>query len=448
MHAQKLVEKGNDAFERGAYDLAIELYMQAVTLEPDHLDGRRGLRKAELKKYEAYYPSSFSRSFGTLGSRIAAWLGKIGKAHEKRMLSLERVLTKDPKNAKVGAALAASAEAAGHKNAAIAAWEGVLESDPKNIDALKGLGKMLYQIGEPKQSLEAYEKALKIDPRDQEANRMRKNVAAEVSITKTGIDRARHSRDLMTDAESQQELHEEARVIRGEDQIRESAGGLEKQVAANPNDAKLVAELANRHAALREYDKAIEGYERAYELEPTNFGYREKAGDMKLTRFDREIESARSAGDSVREEEAAREKLEFQVEEFRHRVREHPTDLGIRYRLARSLHESGDLDGAISEYQQTVKDPRRKVESLTMMGNCFIEKGLFDLAENQLRRALEETPGMTDRTKDILYGLGLLKEKQGLVNEALAEYKLVYEVDINYRDVAEKMTTLKQSAGS
>jgi tetratricopeptide (TPR) repeat protein len=448
MHAQKLVEKGNDAFERGAYDLAVELYIQAVTLEPDHLEGRRGLRKAELKKYEAYYPSALSRGFGTLGARVAAWFAKLGKAHEKRMLALEKVLAKDPKNPKVSAALAASAEAAGHKHAALAAWEGVLESDPKNLEALKGLGKMLYQIGEPKQSLEAYEKALRIDPRDQEASRMRKNVAAEVSITKTGIDRARSSRDLMDDAERQEELHQEARVIRGEDQIRESADGLEKQVQANPDDAKLVAELANRHAALREYDKAIEGYERAYELEPTNFGFREKAGDLKIARYDREIQSASSAGDTVRAEDLGTEKLAFLVEEFGHRVREHPTDLGIRYRLARALHDSGDLDGAISEYQQTVKDPRRKVESLTQMGNCFIEKGLFDLAENQLRKALEETPGMTDRTKDIIYGLGLLKEKQGLINEALAEYKMIYEVDINYRDVAEKMTTLKQNAGS
>jgi tetratricopeptide (TPR) repeat protein len=447
MHAQKLVEKGNDAFERGAYDLAIELYMQAVTLEPDHLEARRGLRKAELKKYEAFYPGAFSRSLVTFGPKLAALFSGLFRNHERKMIALEKALAKDPKNVALSAALAAAAEKAGHKNAGIAAWEGVLEGEPKNLQALKGLGRLLYQTGDPKRALEVYEKAIKIDPRDQEANRMRKNVAAEVSITKTGIDRAKSSRDLMSDAEKQTELHDEARVVRGADHIRESADRLAQKVAADPKNSKLVAELAAQYAAIREYDKAIENYERAHELEPTNFGLREKAGELRISRFDREIQAADDAGDTKRLDELKGEKLDFTVEEFKRRAHEHPTDLGIRYRLARALHEHGDIDEAIAAYQQTVKDPRRKIDSLTEMGNCFISKGLFDLAENQLVKALEESPGMSGRAKDILYSLGLLKEKQGLVDEALSEYKKIYEVDINYRDIAEKMTTLKQNAG-
>ena len=447
MHAQKLVEKGNDAFERGAYDLAIELYMQAVTLEPDHLEGRRGLRKAELKKFEAFYPGTLSRGLGTFGPRLAALFAGITRNHEKKMIALESALAKDPKNVALSAALAASAEKAGHKNAGIAAWEGVLEGEPKNLMALKGLGRLLYETGDPKRALEVFEKAIKIDPRDQEATRMRKNVAAEVSITKTGIDRAKSSRDLMSDAENQQELHDEARVVRGSDHIRESAERLEKQIAIDPDNGKLVAELAAQYAAVREYDQAIENYEKAYALLPTNFGLREKAGEIRISRFDRDIQSAEEAGDSKRLAELRVEKLEFTVEEFKKRVKEHPTDLGIRYRLARALHEHGDVDEAIAQYQQTVKDPRRKIDSLTELGSCFIEKDLFDLAENQLIKALEETPGLSGRGKDILYSLGLLKEKQGLTDEALIEYKKIYEVDINFRDIAEKMATLKQNAG-
>jgi tetratricopeptide (TPR) repeat protein len=419
-----------------------------VTLEPDHLEGRRGLRRAELKKFEAFYPGGLTRGLGTFGPRLAAFFAGLFRNHEKKMIAIEKALAKDPKNVALSAKLAEAAGKAGHKHAGIAAWEGVLQGEPKNLQALKGLGRLLYETGDPHAALEVYEKAIQIDPRDQEASRMRKNVAAEVSITKTGIDRAQHSRDLMTDRESQEELHDEARVVRGAEQIREVAADLEKQFAADPTNGRLAAELAARYSSVREYDKAIELYEKAYALEPTNYGHREKASELRINRFDREIAAAEEAGDKAREEALRAEKLDFQVEEFGKRVKEHPTDLGIRYRLARALHEHGDLDQAIAQYQQTVKDPRRKIESLTMLGNCFIEKGLFDLAENQLRKALEETPGMTDRTKDILYSLGLLKEKQGLVDEALSEYKKVYEVDINFMDVAEKMATLKQNAGS
>jgi tetratricopeptide (TPR) repeat protein len=447
MHAQKLVEKGKDAAERRAYDLAIEMFMQAITLEPDHLEARRWLRSAELKKAEAYYPSAISRSIGSLGDRIAAWFAKLGKNHEKQMLALERALTKDPKNVKVGHKLAAAAELAGHRNAGIAIFEGILEVDSKDLAALRGLGRLLAITGEPKAALDTFERALAIDPRDQEANRMRKNLAAEVSITKTGVDRAQHSRDLMTDKEGQQELQQEARVIRGEDELREAATELEKLAADNPKDAKIRSELAARYAAIREYDKAIETYEQAFGLEPTNYMHREKAGDLRISRFDREIKAAQAAGDRNGAEDLKAERLEFMVGEFRARVHDHPTDLNLHFQLGRSLFETGDLDGAIGEFQQTIRDPRRKVESLTMLGQCFTQKGMFDLAENQLRKALEETPGMTDRTKEILYSLGRLKEAQESNVEALDEYKKIYEVDIQFRDVSERMAAIKQQIG-
>ena len=129
MHAQKLVEKGNDALDRGAHDLAIELYMQAVTLEPDHLEGRRGLRRAELSKYEAFYPSGLTRSLSTFGPRFVAFFMGLFKSHEKKMIAIESALAKDPKNVALSAALAAAAGKAGHKHAGIAAWEGVLQGE-------------------------------------------------------------------------------------------------------------------------------------------------------------------------------------------------------------------------------------------------------------------------------------------------------------------------------
>jgi hypothetical protein len=71
---------------------------------------------------------------------------------------------------------------------------------------------------------------------------------------------------------------------------------------------------------------------------------------------------------------------------------------------------------------------------------------MYDLAESQLRKALDESPGMSERKKEILYNLGLLKEKQGDPQSALAEYKKIYEVDIQFRDVGQRMEKLKEEA--
>ncbi len=447
MHAQKLVERAADALDQRRHDMAIELYLQAVTLEPDHLEARKGLRKAELAKYEAYYPSALTRLFGTLGARIAAGFAKILKNHEKRMIACEKILRKDPRNTAVSMALAEAALAAGHEGAAIAAYHGILVSEPEHLEALKGIGRLLYRRGEIPAALEAYEKAVKLDPRDQEAARMRKNLAAEISITKTGIDRAQHSRDVLRDRTQVQELEESARLVRGRDEIEKAVKGIEEKVREEPDNPRLQAELGARYAALNRFDEAIAAYERAFELERTNFSHREKAGDLRIRRYERKIRDAVAAGDEALARALREERLAFLVEEYRARVREHPTDLVLHFQLGKALYETGDLDGAIGEFQQTVRDPRRKIESLTMLGNCFLGKGMYDLAENQLQKALDEMPGMSDRSKDILYALGNLKEKQEKFEEALAQYKRIYEVDIGFRDVAERIQSLKQRIG-
>jgi tetratricopeptide (TPR) repeat protein len=444
MHAQKLLEKAQDAVQRRGWDAAIEFFLQALSLDPDLGDARLGLRKAELEKYSAYYPGAISRLFGTLGNRVTVFFLGLFKRHEKQLVACEKVLQRDPKNVAMGMVLARAAQAAGFKSAALAACQGVLLVDENHLEARKGEGRMLGVLGRPREALDSYEKALKIDPRDQEASRARKDLAATVSITATGIDRAQHSRDVLRDRDQTSKLDEAARVVRGEEDLRTSVKQIEEQIAASPKDPKLLAEAGARYAALREYGRAIEAYEQAYKLQPTNFMLREKAGDLKIAQFDRRVREAETSGKAEEIEELKAQRLTFQVDEYRERVREHPTDLDLHFHLGRALYAVADIDGAIAEFQQTIRDPRRKIESLTMLGNCFLRKGDYDLAENQLRKALEETTGMGERTRDILYGLGRLFEQQGKHADALAEYKKIYEVDIHFRDVSARMDGLKK----
>ena len=65
----------------------------------------------------------------------------------------------------------------------------------------------------------------------------------------------------------------------------------------------------------------------------------------------------------------------------------------------------------------------------------------LDLAIEQLLIVKDEVPGMTDQKKAILYQLGTAYEQQGKMDFAIGEYKLLYGVDIAYRDVADKIDT-------
>src|SRR6185436_1109960 len=107
-------------------------------------------------------------------------------------------------------------------------------------------------------------------------------------------------------------------------------------------------------------------------------------------------------------------RTETLIEEYQARVTEHPTDLALRFALGEALLTAGRVDDAIGEFQKAIKDPRKRVDALCVLGECFIEKGLFDLAARQLDRALEESPGLnSERGKAIVYNLGRLRERQG-----------------------------------
>jgi Tfp pilus assembly protein FimV len=46
---------------------------------------------------------------------------------------------------------------------------------------------------------------------------------------------------------------------------------------------------------------------------------------------------------------------------------------------------------------------------------------------------------MPDLRKDIIYDLGRLYEEMGDKDRALEQYKIVYQVDFGYKDVARKI---------
>jgi lipopolysaccharide biosynthesis regulator YciM len=138
-----------------------------------------------------------------------------------------------------------------------------------------------------------------------------------------------------------------------------------------------------------------------------------------------------------------RQVLAFQIEEVGRRSRNHPTDMGLRFRLGRHLLESDEVDQAIEQFQMAVKDPKHKVKSQQLLGTSFAKKGLWDMAAKQLKEAAERLPGMTEQRKEILFELGQVLESGGSLDAALNVYKEIYEADISYQDVGQRIQALK-----
>ena len=62
-----------------------------------------------------------------------------------------------------------------------------------------------------------------------------------------------------------------------------------------------------------------------------------------------------------------------------------------------------------------------------------------DLAARKFQDAIKEKPVFDDEKKELVYNLGCVLEKMNKADEAIEQFKLIYEIDIGYRDVAAKV---------
>ena len=449
MNADKLVERAKMEAGRRNYDGAVEYFLQALTIDPAHREARIGAREASLKKFEHVYPSSLTRLLGGFGPRISL---AITRDKRRRLEAMEKLLARDPKNADLGMRLGALAEAADLPMAAAAAYQGVSMGNPGDVESLKALGRVLHQQKLIDEALAVMEKAVALAPRDAEVQRLRKDVSADGYARDAGFGGAKNTQDLLKDREHSRHLEQKNRIVRSADDHASRADIAREAVGSAPEDPAAWVELGVAEAAVRDYDAAEKALEKACSLSPDDVSIRMKLGDVRIGRQDRnvaELKRKASEGDAAAKAAlpaAEKAQLGMLAIEYRYRVSKHPTDLGMRHSLAGFLERSGDFDGAIAEYQNSIRDPRRRPEALGGLGRCFMAKGMFDLASNQLEKAIEEAgPAGGDRMKGLLYDLATVKEKQGDAAKARECLARIYEVDISYQDVARRLERLRAS---
>lgn len=118
-------------------------------------------------------------------------------------------------------------------------------------------------------------------------------------------------------------------------------------------------------------------------------------------------------------------------------------DVSSHYDLGLSFKEMGLFDMAIEEFQKSVKNKDFEMKSLEMLGQCFLEKGENDLAEESLMKALSIKGKAQIEYLGIKYTLAKLYEKKNMLKEALKLYNEIYTVDSKFEDVVKRINLLK-----
>jgi len=120
-------------------------------------------------------------------------------------------------------------------------------------------------------------------------------------------------------------------------------------------------------------------------------------------------------------------------------------DYDTHFNLGLAYREMGLLDEAIGEFQLSVKSPDYLVESASMIGACFMEKGLPEQGVEWYQRALE-APGLPpDADLGLRYELGRAHELCGNTSAALACFSEVLAINPTFRDVVSCVSKLRSN---
>jgi tetratricopeptide (TPR) repeat protein len=133
---------------------------------------------------------------------------------------------------------------------------------------------------------------------------------------------------------------------------------------------------------------------------------------------------------------AKKKRAELLIDEARKRAERDPTDLQLRFELGEHLVNAGQFRDSLPELQRARQNPNARLKAMNLLGRCYRELGMLDLAVKQLEAAAKEILAMDAMKKEIVYNLGLVYEQMGERQKALECMKQIYEADYGYKDVA------------
>ncbi len=458
MNTDVLLKKASDAINAQNYDYAIELLFGLVRREPTNAKARQALWLAGRRKLGDRKPSATQ----TLGPQVSSFIHALMGKREEILVDCERILLVDPNNAAVRNKLARAADELGYKDTALVAYESTREVNPKDVEALRQLGRLYRERFEANHerrdlelALQRYEQLVEAKPSDAEGKNEAQSLAALRATIDGGWDRTESYRDVIKDQEAAKQAERGAdRLVQTEDDVQMEINQTMKSIEKEPERSSLRVKLGDLYMQKKRFKSAEEAYRDAKKLDSTNTLIRAKLGDVKLefmkTRIDqlKEKQAAEPQNQELAKELADVEVAykEFQIKEYRQRVQDQPTNMEFHFKLGRLLFDDQDIDGAMAMFQRTVSDPRYRMVANHMLGKCLVAKNMFDRAVSTFTRALDGAGVMNEIAKALYYDLGQTYEKMNDWKNAEHAYGKIYDSDIGYRDVAQKMDYVYKKA--
>jgi tetratricopeptide (TPR) repeat protein len=446
--ARLLFTKANQAAQRENTDYAIALFNQVLEKEPGFFDCRKALRAAQIQKCGSG-GGFLKKMWGSASSTPQVAKAKMAliKNPAEAMAIAEQILNDDPNNSAAHRIIVDAANALELPQTAVMSLDIMAKNSPKDkslaIEYAQAAG---TAGGDTSHAERVLAELLRNSPNDGELNQALKDLSARNTLDQGGYNALEGGegsyRDILKDKQQATSLEQEQRVQKSEDVAERLIGEYEARLKTEPGNLKITRELAKLYAEKKQFDKSLACFDRIKNSEMGNDPSLERAiADTHVRRFDYQLEQLDPAAPDYAEQSAKvqAEKLNFQVAECQKRVEKYPTDLAIRFEMGQLYFQIGKINEAIAEFQKAQGNPHKRLAAMSYLAQCFAKKKMFDLAASQLQKAIKEKVVFDDEKKDLIYNLGCVLESMNKKEEAIEQFKLIYEIDAAYKDVSAKI---------
>jgi tetratricopeptide (TPR) repeat protein len=447
--ARVLFTKANEALQRENVDYAIALFNQVLEKEPAFFECRKVLRATQFRKAGDKGGGFFKKMLSGAGSSPQIAKAKVAllKNAAEAMVIAEQVLNGDPNNSAAHRIIVDAAGTLELPQTAVMSYDIMVKNSPKDkslaIEYAQAVG---TAGGDTSQAERVLAEFLRNSPNDGELNQALKDLSARKTLDQGGYNALESGqgsyRDILKDKQQAASLEPDQRVHKTEDVAERLIGEYETRLKTEPNNLKIARELAKLYAEKKRFDKAFAFFDRIKNSEMGNDPSLERAiADTYVRRFDYQLEQLDPAAQDYAEQSAKirEEKLNFQVADCQKRVEKYPTDLAIKFEMGQLYFEIGKITEAIQEFQKAQQNPHKRLAAMSYLAQCYAKRKMFDLAARTLQNAIKEKVGFDEEKKDLVYNLGCVLESMGKKEEAIEQLKLIYEMDIGYKDVAAKV---------
>jgi tetratricopeptide (TPR) repeat protein len=454
------VDRAKTAAQSKNYDYAITLLLATLKDEPLYFEGRKLLRAVEIQKYNA--TGTLTRQMTSVRTGTLAMKLSTKKSPAEQLAAAEEILQTDPYNQKANIAVGEAGAALGCPELKCFAYETLANAkadakpgDKSVVPILRTLAEAYMEAGQADKAVSTLDKVLTIDPRDGDSLSLLKNAQAALSHEKwQEAQKTDDFRKALKDEKESEQLETQGKIVKSSESIEEQIQlSYQKWQSEPANAAAHAKKIGQLYEQRNEYDNAIPWYQAAFEAGGSlDSSLERQIGDLRLRALDAALrqlkdDAAQQTDPAVQaqlqaeieQKEVDHNKVQLDLAEAR--VKAQPTDGELRYYLGEALFKDAQYKRATEELQQAINtQPSVRYPALNLLGLAFMKRGMIDFAIAKFTEAANDLPDMKeDIKKEVTYNLGLAYEAANQPEKALEQWKKIYTVAMNYRDVAARV---------